>query len=195
MEHWDEYRQHWEMHTAVVGPEQAVTGLGDGYAATIRPVLQRIAPEEVHCVLDLGCGAGLTYPLVRELWPTAYYTGVDISPRLIAHCRQTYGTADDWIVLTDSQLPVGADFIICHSVLTHVYPGDAEIYLREIRAALYVHGHASISVHINCDQGWRGDVGRIDYEPAFFERMLAAAGLQIFDTIEGHQRVYGVRAA
>jgi SAM-dependent methyltransferase len=46
--------------------------------------------EDVYqrCVLDLGCGAGRLAVYLRPL--TDHYVGVDSSPHMVAHCRQTF---------------------------------------------------------------------------------------------------------
>lgn len=41
-------------------------------------------PAAVHNVLDLGCAAGVSSQALRELFPAAHVTGVDLSPYMIA---------------------------------------------------------------------------------------------------------------
>jgi trans-aconitate methyltransferase len=38
-------------------------------------------------VLDVGCGFGRIGRLVAELWPTAPYTGIDVSPHMLRSAR------------------------------------------------------------------------------------------------------------
>lgn len=195
-DNWPSYRNHWDVHALRVGPNTAVTGLGDSYNDVVGSVIDVIAPRQVSVVFDIGCGAGLTYPLIKERWPTVDYTGLDVSPVMIAHCQQLFPDAR-WIVVDGPELPEGkrADLIICHSVMTHIYPDDARKYLDLIHDCLTKHGRASISIHIDCKAGWAGNVGRIDYRPSFFEQMLDHAGLEIVTIIDNRQRTYGVKRA
>ena len=41
-------------------------------------------------VIDVGCGTGLGYTICRALSGNVQYTGLDISPRMIAQCRQRW---------------------------------------------------------------------------------------------------------
>lgn len=191
---WPNYARHWNGHALTNGPVNAVSGLGERYEAVISPVLSAVAPPAVNVVYDIGCGAGLTYPIVKKLWPAADYTGLDISYVMIDYCRETYPDGS-WLFVEWPSLPADkADLIICHSVLTHIYPNDAKVYLKEMAAHLSEDGRASVSIHTDCSEGWRGDIGRIDYEPAYFEKMLADCGLAVVQQIPGNQLVYGVRA-
>lgn len=193
--HWPDYVRHWNGHALNHGPVRAVSGLGEQYEAVIGPVLTAVAPPTVERVYDIGCGAGLTYPIVKKLWPEADYTGLDISREMIDYCWEAYPDGG-WVLVERPYLPPDkADLIICHSVLTHVYPEDAMAYLKEIAAHLSENGRASVSIHTDCDSGWAGDIGRIDYEPAYFEQMLADCGLEIVVQIPGNQLVYGVKAS
>lgn len=186
------YISHWNSHAQSNTPVRAVTGLGDSYDGVIRNVLTKIAPKTVRTVYDLGCGAGLTYPIIQSLWPKAHYTGLDVSSVMIEHCAHEYPQAEWWL-LDEPDLPVGkADLIICHSVFTHIYPEDAIAYLKLMHNRLGKNGRASISIHTDCKAGWQGDVRRIDYEQSHFEQMLARCGLGVLKQIPGNQLVYGV---
>jgi SAM-dependent methyltransferase len=192
---WQDYATYWDNHTAANGPELAVTGLGDTYTAIVGATLQAVAPAVVNSVADIGCGAGLAYPLIRQLWPDARYIGVDVSPALVAHCRRRWPDAF-WSVVDVPHIPgpVAHDLVICHSVMTHIYPDDARAWLGVIRDALSDNGRASISIHTQChpDKEWKGDIARIDYYPPYFEAMLKECGLSIAVIHEDLQRVYGV---
>jgi predicted TPR repeat methyltransferase len=41
-------------------------------------------PNSVQAVLDVGCAAGLSSLALRELFPAAHITGVDLSPHMVA---------------------------------------------------------------------------------------------------------------
>ena len=193
-DNWSAYRDYWDNHARSVGAEQAVTGLGDDYDQVIGDVLRQVAPREVINIFDFGCGAGKTYPIARKMFPNAYYQGYDISAELIRYCREKYPFGE-FEVLRHKELPFAdewIDLLICHSVLTHIFPDDAMEYLHEIKRVLSSTGRASISIHTDTTLNWQGNIARIDYRPDYFEGMLADAGLTIYNRIEGNQLVYGV---
>lgn len=73
-------------------------------------------------ILDLGCGNGRLLPYIREINPTATYTGLDISPSLIQECKLTYPqetfmVGDMTIIPVDS---VQFDLIIAMASLHHI---------------------------------------------------------------------------
>lgn len=52
-----------------------------------------LKPGQPH-VLDLGCGTGLGYQLCRSLSHDVVYHGLDISPQMLAVCRQRFPDLD-----------------------------------------------------------------------------------------------------
>ncbi|PKQ03993.1 MAG: class I SAM-dependent methyltransferase [Alphaproteobacteria bacterium HGW-Alphaproteobacteria-11] len=55
----------------------------------IPALMALLAPERGESILDIGCGAGALAPTV--LAAGAHYTGIDKSPRLVAHGRKHHG--------------------------------------------------------------------------------------------------------
>lgn len=197
---WTEYENYWDQHARRVGAYKAVTHMNpDEYYAFYHPIFLQLGIKEPKDIIDLGCGPGLLVPLIRELYPKAIYYGLDISREMIEAARHNWPDAYFW-QMQNSNLPFHADLIICHSVLTHISPDDARHYLREICAYLNPGGRASISIHPNELKPYYGNIGRIDYHPAYFESMLAEAGLEIVavqdgDLPQGAQRYYAVKRA
>jgi len=189
---WTIYRDYWDNHARNVGPEHAVTHMNQqAYTDYYRPILKVVAPAKVGTILDIGCGAGMLVPLVHELWPDATYAGIDISPVMVAFCKEHhpechFGGLDD--------SPGKVDFIIMHSVITHTTVEDAELHLDGIAEHLLPDGRASISIHTNPANGApvTGDIHRVDYAPAYFESLLAAHGLRVYGYVDGIQRYYSV---
>ena len=50
-------------------------------------LLARVALEDVTDVVDLGCGPGNSTALLRQRWPSAQITGVDVSPAMLEQAR------------------------------------------------------------------------------------------------------------
>jgi trans-aconitate methyltransferase len=196
MGNWAVYSDYWDNHARDVGHARAVTGLDEAqYPVVIGKVLDLLAPPVVRHVVDVGCGAGLTYPLVRERWPQATYIGLDVSAEMVRFCKAQYPEAD-WRLIERPELPdESVDFIICHSVFTHIVPQDVIAYLQEFWNVLSPKGTISASIHVDCAEGCRGDVTRMDYAPAWFEQQVEQCGLQVFDIVMGHQWTYGLRQA
>jgi malonyl-CoA O-methyltransferase len=55
--------------------------------------LCELLPGALRRILELGCGTGILTALLRERYPAAEITAIDIAPGMIAHCRQHLGVA------------------------------------------------------------------------------------------------------
>ena len=57
-------------------------------------------------VLDLGCGPGSNLARLRQLsLPFDRYVGLDLSPAMLAECRSTFPTAEDFVLGDTHWLP------------------------------------------------------------------------------------------
>ncbi|WP_230351388.1 trans-aconitate 2-methyltransferase [Lelliottia sp. WAP21] len=50
-------------------------------------LLARVALDDITDVVDLGCGPGNSTALLRQRWPSAQITGVDVSPAMLEQAR------------------------------------------------------------------------------------------------------------
>lgn len=57
-------------------------------------------------ILDLGCGTGWYTRTLRQAYPEAHVTGVDLSPGMIGHARFNSPAAIDWLVADAECLPL-----------------------------------------------------------------------------------------
>jgi demethylmenaquinone methyltransferase/2-methoxy-6-polyprenyl-1,4-benzoquinol methylase len=56
--------------------------------------VQRLRLEPGDCVVELGCGTGLSFPLIMEaIGPEGRLIGVDLSPGMLEHARQKVARA------------------------------------------------------------------------------------------------------
>lgn len=62
-----------------------------------------LAPRSGERILDIGCGAGALAPAVARLG--AHYTGIDKSPKLIAHARSHHKGGARFLVGDATRLP------------------------------------------------------------------------------------------
>lgn len=60
----------------------------------IRGVIKTLLKPGQPNILDLGCGTGLGYQLCRSISRDIVYQGLDISPQMIALCRQRFPDLD-----------------------------------------------------------------------------------------------------
>ena len=122
----DTYVRHLVMSSGLMSdstraPESYVRTVFDGYAdrfeahliqlgyripSAIRTVLQAhpkiVAGLAIGPVLDLGCGTGLIALAIGDL-PLGPFTGVDLSPRMLAHARakRLYDTLREGDIVSD----------------------------------------------------------------------------------------------
>lgn len=92
-----------------------------GRRAVIRKVLARtLTPREGRTVLDVGCGTGGMFPVLRELGTVE---GLESSPQALAYCREGAGRGT---VVHQGELPDGLprgrryDVITLFDVLEHL---------------------------------------------------------------------------
>ncbi|WIA18170.1 hypothetical protein OEZ85_009645 [Tetradesmus obliquus] len=93
-------------------------------------------PSAVQAVLDVGCAAGLSSLALRELFPAAHITGVDLSPHMVAvgryHQEQrevASGSKEPVSILhrkaEDTQLPAGSFDVVSMCLVAHELPQHA----------------------------------------------------------------------
>lgn len=74
------------MTAAVWSPEQYARFAGPRLQPGL-DLLARIADTDIRHIVDLGCGAGALFPVLRARWPEAEITGVDGSPAMLRRAR------------------------------------------------------------------------------------------------------------
>ncbi|MHC4812918.1 MAG: class I SAM-dependent methyltransferase [Planctomycetota bacterium] len=111
--------------------------------------VQRLGLEPGDCVVELGCGTGLSFPLIMErIGPEGRLIGVDLSPGMLEHARQKVGHAG-WtnveLVQADMaayQLPEGVNAVLSVGAFGYVARHDQVI--RAAAAALVPGGRIVI---------------------------------------------------
>lgn len=116
---------------------------GKTYEAAFRPdryrdqerALRRVlAGIPFRTVLEVGCGFGRIAKLVTDLRPGVEYTGIDLSPDMLASARQKVPAGR---FLRSSLRNVAVrqyDLVIAVEVLMHVPPKNVEAAMRKLRA-------------------------------------------------------------
>ena len=77
------------------------------------------------------------------------------------------------------------DVLYAASLFTHLYPRDAQAYLREAHRVLRDGGRALVSFHDRPRAGetFSGDEHRADYDAAHFGPLCAQAGLRVAEDV------------
>lgn len=132
--------------------------------------------RRIRSVLDVGCGEGPWYPILRRLRPEVRYIGIDSSEYAIERFGKSRnirrGTLGD---LGSLRLPRTVDVVVCADVLQYVPTRDIERGLETIRGMLL--GVAYIESFTTRDQ-MEGD--RTDWQERTAEeyrRLFRRAGL------------------
>lgn len=139
-------------------------------------IAEYVLGRPIRSVLDVGCGEGTWYSILRRLRPAVRYTGVDPSPYVVRrfggrrHIRLGSLQALDrhgWIRTFD--------LIVCCDVLNYLPPSHLAPGLSHVSRLLG--GVAYLEIYTGRDRvtgdvgGWRAR------SPSFYQRLLRNAGL------------------
>jgi SAM-dependent methyltransferase len=109
---------------------------GSGMGSVGEAVTKRIALLKKHCtdiksVLDVGCGDLNVGFDIMELYPDAYYLGLDSSRYLIEALRRQYNYVN-LRYINNSEFYYPSDLVVCFDVLYHIM--DDEDYERMLKS-------------------------------------------------------------
>ena len=200
------YRNSWDHRFRTHDPRAAITHLTpEEYRSLYLEVFKVTAPPQPKRILDYGCGTGLLIPVIEELWPEVIYDGVDISQEMVDYCLKTFfkgKVGDPCFWLVPEGFRYGSlspyDFIVCHSVFTHITLEDGKELLKTLYGLLEDGGRASISVCVGNVFQISGNWGKVVYDDKYFNWMMERQGFEVtgcFQDAETRtgQRFYGVR--
>lgn len=103
------------------------------------PRVMPFADTEAFDVLDLGAGTGLLTAILRQQFPNARYTCIDISDEMLARARERFPAGDVRIIAADysrEPLPGRFDAIVSALSIHHLTNVDKALLFRRIFAAL-----------------------------------------------------------
>jgi SAM-dependent methyltransferase len=132
--------------------------------------------RRITSVLDVGCGEGRWYSVLRRMRPGVRYTGVDSSEYVVRRFGRTrnvrLGTFGG---LRKLRIGRHVDLIVCSDVLQYVGAADLDAGLREIRRLLA--GVAYIEAFTIEDEMEGDRTGWHERSAAQYRRVFRRAGL------------------
>jgi SAM-dependent methyltransferase len=80
--------------------------------------------EGMQSVLDVGCGTGVMFELIREQRPDLEYLGIDVTEQFVQAARERFPDASSRFRVASlyelDALPRGFDAVLCRHVLEHL---------------------------------------------------------------------------
>ena len=130
----------------------------------------------IRTVLDIGCGEGEWFPILRRLRPTARYAGLDPSRYVIRRYGRRrnirYGSLAD---VSSLRFGRSVDLVICSDVLQYVTADEVVRGLttirRIVRGVAFVEAFAEEDAMEGDRDGWH------DRSAAWYRRAFRSAGL------------------
>jgi SAM-dependent methyltransferase len=150
-----EFDKFAEEYLATHRTNLAVTGEGPDFFARYKVVETarrlrglRLSPRRV---LDFGCGIGNSAPHLREAFPAARITGVDVSEKSLAVARSRFPDAAEFVGLAADGAPPkaegGYDLIFSACVFHHIEAEEHVGIFRRLRERLAPGGAMVIFEH------------------------------------------------
>lgn len=127
---------------------QLIPCFDDYYGTVVR--MMPFAPDEAADVLDLGAGTGLLTAILREEFPSARFTLIDISDAMLDRARERFAGQDVKIIAGDysrEAIPGSFDAIVSALSIHHLTDEDKATLLVRIFEALKPGG-----IFVNADE-------------------------------------------
>tara|TARA_R110002126_G_C10490321_1_gene503692 strand:- start:28262 stop:29770 length:1509 start_codon:yes stop_codon:yes gene_type:complete len=172
---FDNYALHYEKHMTET--------LGYSVPRHMAQVLHQLIPSlQVERALDLGCGTGLSGIILREL--SQHLTGVDLSPKMLAHAREKaiYDELIEAEIITYlTQLtPKNTTFDLITAADVLPYLGDLSPLFEHVKTCLAPRG-LLIVTHEICDAAnWMlQTTARFAHHPRYLIALAEEHGFKI----------------
>ena len=94
------------------------------------PILEELEQRTFHDLLDVGCGTAPMIERLVEAYPDRHYTGIDLTPRMIAIAQEKALPNTQFVVGDSEDLPfetASFDAVICANSFYH-YPNPQRFF-------------------------------------------------------------------
>jgi SAM-dependent methyltransferase len=150
-----EFDKFAEEYLATHRSNLAVTGESPDYFARYKVVeiARRLRARglEPRRILDFGCGIGNSAPHLRDAFPDAEITAVDVSEKSLAVARARFPGCADFVAYDPNAAPPGPvegyDLIFSACVFHHIEAAEHAAIFRRLRERLAVSGTMAIFEH------------------------------------------------
>ena len=107
----------------------------------------RIIRLQAQAMLDAGCGAGDGLPLLRERFPEASYTGLDICAPLLAQAERRYRASGPsaWLRRVTGKATSGPDFILADLANTGLPAESLDLVWSNLALHWHPEPHAALA--------------------------------------------------
>lgn len=138
-------------------------------------ITEYLLERPIRTVLDIGCGEGLWFSLLRRLRPKVRYTGIDPSEYVVRRFgARRHIRRGSFAELPTLRLPSNQDLIICSDVLQYVSDAELKRGLQRIHDLL---GGVAYLEAYTTDDDMVGDMIGWQHRPTeFFRRAFRDAG-------------------
>jgi len=138
-----------------------------------RDLLARLDLAAPRRIIDLGCGPGNSTALLRERWPDAAVTGLDVSPEMLAAARRDHPGLEFVAGDIARWSPSGSyDLVFSNAALQWV--GDHQRLLPRLLAAVAAGGALAVQMPRNHDFATHALMRQVAAEGPWRERLAAA---------------------
>jgi ubiquinone/menaquinone biosynthesis C-methylase UbiE len=144
-----------EEYLATHAQNLAITGEGPEYFARykVREVARRLKSlglANPRRILDFGCGVGNSAPHLREAFPNAGITGLDVSDKSLEVARSRFPGVADFVRYDGEAMPLpeaGFDLVFSACVFHHIEADEHVAIFRDLRARLASGGVMAVFEH------------------------------------------------
>lgn len=124
-----------ERYWAAQGPYLATASVSDEHIEVeqiLRKLLSTLS-DEIHSVIDVGCGGGRLAAMLKDVLPDAYYSGVDLAEAQLHRTADVRPNGSFYLSrLQDFEPGKTWDLALCSEVLLHIPPSDIQQAVRNL---------------------------------------------------------------
>jgi SAM-dependent methyltransferase len=145
-------------------------------AALVVHVTEWVLGRKLRTVLDVGCGEGNWYPVLKKLRPGVQYQGVDPSSYAVTKWgKRRHIRHGSFETLGALGLDGPFDLVLCVGMLNYLTPVALKAGL--IEAERRCEGVAYLEIFTSADTGVVGDLGPMKFRtPEWYRRTIGEAG-------------------